>query len=410
MNLNYKKIDVIGLGRANTEMVFMLKNKGYNIVLHDKNIPNEKLLNRIKEANIETYFGENYLENLDGDLIIRTPGMYFKHPALIKKNVTTEIGLFIEHCPCKTIGITGSDGKTTTTSLIADILKNEGYRVHIGGNIGLPMLYNINNIQKDDFAVVELSSFQLADMKVSPNIAVVTNISPNHLDVHHTMEEYFSCKANILKYQKENDMAILGPDSFLPFVKGSLRKFNESKLPFDKEEIKLAGEHNYQNMLAAYNAVKDFVSKEAVLKTAKTFSGVEHRLEFVKEVAGVSFYNDSIATTPTRTMAGLKSFPKKVILIAGGYDKLIPFNPMKEVLNEKVKTLILIGNTAKKIGSLYDGKDIFYMDSLENAVKKAKEIAISGDVVLMSPACASFDMFKDFETRGEVFKELVKAL
>ena len=214
-------------------------------------------------------------------------------------------------------------------------------------------------------------------MKVSPNIAVVTNISPNHLDVHHTMEEYFSCKANILKYQKENDIAILGPDSFLPFVKGSLRKFNESKLPFDKEEIKLAGEHNYQNMLAAYNAVKDFVSKKAVLKTARTFSGVEHRLEFVKEVAGVSFYNDSIATTPTRTMAGLKSFPKKVILIAGGYDKLIPFNPMKEVLNEKVKALILIGNTAKKIGSLYDGKDIFYMDSLENAVKKADVTAIA---------------------------------
>jgi UDP-N-acetylmuramoylalanine--D-glutamate ligase len=351
---------------------------------------------------------------------------------------------FFDICPCKKIGITGSDGKTTTTSIIAQLLKNEGLQVHVGGNIGNPLLCSADDIEKDDIVVLELSSFQLISMKKCPEIAVVTNLSPNHLDVHKDMAEYKEAKRNIFLRQNPNDTAVFNLDNqytedYASFATGSIRYFSRlSKTDkgfycegeniyscFDGvvskimkiSDIKLPGVHNIENFLAAFTAVYGLVSKETMIKTAHSFSGVAHRLEFVRELDGIRFYNDSIASGPTRTIAGLRSFDQKVILIAGGKDKNIPFDELGEQIVKHVKTLVLTGLTADKIKKAvedapnYKGApDIIIQEDFTDAVITAAQIAKSGDIVILYPDCTSFDRFKNFEERGNMFKEIVSRL
>ena len=360
--------------------------------------------------------------------------------------VTSEMELFFELCPCKIYAVTGSDGKTTTTSVIAEFLKAQGFRVFLGGNIGFPLLPRIEQIGPDDRAVVELSSFQLISMRKSPDVAVVTNVAPNHLDVHKDMQEYIDAKRNIYLHQGGLSRTVINADneitaSFLPEIRGEALQFSRKTTPklgcylaedgtltmadrhsvtpvLHMEEIKIPGIHNVENYLAAISAVWGEVSKETIVEVAKSFAGVEHRIELVRELDGVKWYNDSIASSPTRTIAGLNSFRQKIILIAGGYDKKIPFEPLAPKILEKVKVLILMGVTAPKIeaavtscaGYAESGLRILHVSSMQEAVEQAKQAAGEGDIVSLSPACASFDLYPDFEARGRHFKELVKAL
>ena len=448
-----KDVTFIGLGVSHRLLVSLFAQKGAHVTIRDRRTREQmgEDYDTLRAQGIDFILGENYLDHLDGDMIFRTPGMYFYNEALQKarkegKVVTSEMEVFFDLCPCRLIAVTGSDGKTTTTTLIGELLKAQGKRVHIGGNIGRPLLAHIEEMEPEDYAVVELSSFQLLSMRESPDVAVVTNIAPNHLDVHGTMEEYIGAKRNILLHQNAFSTAVLGADSetamsLAPDVRGKLLTFsihgpvergaymdengdiffadngNVIKV-MNRDKIKIPGDHNVLNYLAAVCATWGLVEMENILHTAETFGGVEHRIELVRTLDGVRWYNDSIATSPTRTIAGLNAFDQKVILLAGGYDKKIPFLPLAPKIIEKVKALILMGVTADKIEdtvrgfSGYDEKKlpIYRVGSMEEAVNKARAIAGEGDIVTLSPACASFDMYPNFEARGEHFKSLVHGL
>ncbi|MDR3645689.1 MAG: UDP-N-acetylmuramoyl-L-alanine--D-glutamate ligase, partial [Clostridia bacterium] len=343
------------------------------------------------------------------------------------------------------IAVTGSDGKTTTTTVISEMLASQGLTVHLGGNIGHPLLPEIANIAPGDMAVVELSSFQLISMRRSPDIAVVTNVSPNHLDIHKDMQEYISAKRNVFLHQNAFGRAAVNLDnditaSFVPeargqcfvfsrrrpveygaYLEGGVLRFNDGMRVHDVMEardIRIPGMHNVENYLAAISALWGVVSSENMRKVARSFAGVEHRNELVRELGGVKYYNDSIATSPTRTIAGLDSFDRSVILIAGGYDKHIPFDVLGPKVVEKVKRLILLGKTADKIEEAvraaqgFDAEKlpVVKVATLEDAVADARGHAAPGDIVTLSPACASFDGFRNFEERGRIFKEIVCGL
>lgn len=441
-----KKIAFIGIGVSHEELIFKFAQAGALVTLCDKrNADDISEKDKLIKAGVALKTGADYLENIDADMVLRTPGMYYNHPALLKMRengifLTGEMELFFELCPCRIYAITGSDGKTTTSNLIAQMLKASGKTVHLGGNLGRALLPVCDKIQKDDIAVVELSSFQLISMKKSPALAVVTNISPNHLDVHGTMEEYVGAKKNIFLYQSENDRLILNADNepckklqndakakveFFSYGKGEGKAFLDSdgylclnnERIMHKSLIKLPGEHNVENYLTAIAAVGDEVGGDVIRSVAENFGGVEHRIEFVREVNGTRYYNDSIASSPTRSIAGLKAFDKKVILIAGGYDKNLSFDPLAPIIKERVKLLITLGVTAEKIekavleeSSSLPVPEIVRVTNMEKAVSTAHKHASDGDIVLLSPACASFDMYRNFEIRGKHFKELVNAL
>ena len=359
--------------------------------------------------------------------------------------LTSEMEVFFQVCPCKIIAVTGSDGKTTTTSLIAEMLKNAGRTVHVGGNIGKPLLSEADAMGKDDVAVLELSSFQLMTLQASPDIAVFTNLSPNHLDVHKSMEEYAQAKENIFSHQGPGDLAIFNQDNDLTRemaarAPGRVMRFSrqgpveegtyvedgmiyvahngQKRALFAADRILIPGQHNVENYLAAIAAVQGLVPDEVILHTAETFPGVEHRIELVRTKDGVRYYNDSIASSPTRTLAGLRSFHQKVILIAGGYDKKIPFDVLGKAVQDHVKTLVLTGHTAEKIrqavvqaeGYQEGHPAILMEDDFKQAVLAASQAAQEGDVVILSPACASFDHFKNFAQRGQTFKAIVNEL
>lgn len=452
-----KKIAVIGVGVSNTDVIRMFARKGLDVTLCEHKTREQlgELARELKNLGVKLL--GDYADSLPKyDMIIRAPGVYFNKPELKAAReagsiVTSEMELFFDLCPCKIYAVTGSDGKTTTTSVIAEMLKAEGKTVHLGGNIGRALLPIVETVKPDDRAVVELSSFQLISMRHSPDVAVVTNVAPNHLDVHGTMEEYIDAKKNLLLHQGAMSRTVLNADnditaSFGELVRGVRWSFSrKEEVSFgayadeageiyvayrdedgsrrlthlmNQKEIRIPGMHNVENYLAAISAVWGEVSVDTIRKVAAEFAGVEHRIEFVRELNGVKWYNDSIASSPTRTIAGLKSFDQKLIIIAGGYDKKIPFEPMVPYLLTKVKALILIGLTAPKIEAavkadpgyspeilpIYHGKD------LQDAVNIAHKIARSGDIVSLSPACASFDSFPNFEVRGRKFKEMVHAL
>lgn len=452
--LDGKRIDVIGFGVSNSQLVFKLVENGAVVKLHDKRTADKFMpqqLERLKAAGVALSLGDGYLDDLDGGVIFRTPGMPFTHPKLIEarkkgKVVTSELEVFMRLCPCPTYGITGSDGKTTTSSILAAIFQKAGRTVHLGGNIGKPLLTILDKIKPNDICVVELSSFQLLSMRCSPDVAVVTNIAPNHLDVHRDMQEYVGAKRNILLHQGAFSKAVLSADNegaaaFADDVRGRLSYFSRKErlengawLDSDgkiyhstagkatylmhRDDIILPGLHNVENVLAAISAAWGAATPKDICAAVSEFSGVEHRIEFVRENNGVRWYNDSIATSPTRMIAGLYSFDEKLIVIAGGYDKKIPFEPMVKPVIERVKVLVLTGDTADKIeaavrageGFEESGMRIFRAENLADAVKIANENAFFGDTVTLSPACASFDAFDNFEQRGRYFKELVNAL
>ncbi len=450
-----KKVAFIGTGVSHNELIKLFLEKKISVTICDKKNKedfNQNLYNTFLSMGAKFSLGENYLDAIySSDIVFRTPGMYYNNPALIKARemgivVTSEMEVFFDLCPCKTYAVTGSDGKTTTTTLISEFFKAEGRTVYLGGNIGKALLPLAENMKQTDVAVVELSSFQLLSMRKSPDVAVITNIAPNHLDIHGTMEEYIGAKCNLIMHQNAFSKTVLNNDNeptmnLKGMVRGKLstfsRKTQVNNGAFLNEkgilcysnygevteiipmaEIKIPGIHNVENFLTAISAVWGEVSINSIKNVAHEFGGVEHRIEFVRELDGVRWYNDSIATSPTRVLAGLASFNQKLIVIAGGYDKKIPFEPLAKPVNDKVKILILLGVTADKIEKTvtsYEGYDdnklkIVRVKTLEEAVSTARDLAEKGDIITLSPACASFDMYPNFEVRGQHFKRLVNEL
>ena len=445
-SLQGKRIVVLGLGVSNRPLVRLLLRYGCTVVGCDKT-PRENLdpeLLELERQGCVLQVGEGYLDDLSADIVFRTPGMHPDNPALQKlraagAEVTSEMEVFFELCPCMILAVTGSDGKTTTTTLISEMLKAAGKTVWVGGNIGTPLLSKIDDMKVTDFAVVELSSFQLMDMRRSAHVAVVTNLAPNHLDVHKDMDEYVDAKKNIFRYQLADDVLILNQDNAITasFIgNGKTRFFSRKEkleqgisldgsmicrdgVPvLDTREIVIPGIHNVENYMAAILAVEDLVDDEIIRKVAREFGGVEHRIELVRVKDGVKFYNDSIASSPSRTIAGLNSFSQKVLLIAGGYDKHIPYDVLGPVICEHVKKLYVNGQTADQIRKAVEESpnyipgtpEIIDCGDFTTAVHRAAVDAESGDVVLMSPASAAFDQFKNFMVRGDYFKKLVKEL
>ena len=449
-----KKIAFIGVGVTNTDCIRLFAKKGAEVSVLDRKSREQlgALADEFEQSGIRLVLGDGYLDGLTGyDAVFRAPGMYFHHPPLEKARqegavITSEMELFFRLCPCKTYAVTGSDGKTTTTTLIAEMLKASGKKVYKGGNIGRALLPVVEEVSSDDAAVVELSSFQLISMRQSPDVAVITNVAPNHLDVHRDMQEYIDSKKNLILHQDGFSRTVLNRDNAITrdmtgLVRGELLTFSRQEAPrfgaylrqdgmlcmrchgaeteiLPMEQIQLPGLHNVENFLAAYSAVWGDVPVEIMARTAREFGGVEHRMELVRELGGVKWYNDSIGTSPTRTIAGLKAFGQKIILIAGGYDKKIPYEPLAPYLCEKVSHLILMGATGPKIQQAleacpdYDGQHpaLHWAESMEQAVQTADGLAGSGDIVALSPASASFDLYPNFEKRGEHFKRLVAAL
>ncbi len=448
-----KKVYVIGLGVSHKELIPVLKAHGIDVTVCDKSEKYEAENKAILDAiGVKYLLGKDYPEYFDeADVIFRTPGMYYLDPVLTRARergivVTSETEMFFDHCPCPIYAVTGSDGKTTTTTLIYEMLKAAGKTVHLGGNIGYPLYARIEQVKEEDVAVVELSSFQLLSMRTSPQVSVITNITPNHLNVHKDMKEYIDAKCNILLHQNAFTKTVLSRDNETTYelrelVRGELKTFSRhqkvengaylnedgylvrvkqgaEEILLHKDEIRIPGIHNVENYLTAIAAVGDAVSKEKIVEVAKNFGGVEHRIEYVKTVDGVRYYNDSIATSPTRTIAGLHAFTQKLIVIAGGYDKNIPYEPLGEDVNACVKILILLGKTGPKIEKAvkehpsYDPKQIEIINAatLEEAVQTARKVAKPGDVVTLSPASASFDLYRNFEERGQHFKRLVMEL
>ena len=447
--LRGKRVAVLGIGVSNTPLIKMLLRADVAVTACDKN-PRENFGGQIEELEslgAEVRLGPDYLEGLDQDVIFRTPGLRPDVPQLLAARergsvLTSEMEAFFEVCPCKIIGVTGSDGKTTTTTIIAELLKAAGYSTYVGGNIGRPLLPDADGMLPTDVAVVELSSFQLMTMERSPQIAVVTNLAPNHLDVHKSMSEYVAAKENVFSHQDGEGLVVLNRDNeitrgFAQTAKGRVTLFSRREalergvsvkdgaiwvsnaagsravLPLDG--ILLPGEHNVENYMAAIGALDGLVPTEVIRAFAKLFGGVEHRIELVRPLNGVRYYNDSIASSPSRTIAGLRSFREKVILIAGGYDKHIPFEVLGPEVTAHVKHLVLTGATAPKIRASVEAApdyapgrpEIAEYGDFTQAVLAAHALARPGDVVILSPACASFDKFRNFMERGEAFKKII---
>ncbi len=442
-----RRVCAIGIGVSNVPLIEFLLGCGANVTACDKKAKTElgEVAKKLEELGVTLICGEDYLKNLDFEIIFKTPGMRpdVKELEDARKKgsiVTSEMELFFELCPCKIIAVTGSDGKTTTTTLIYETLKKAGYTCHLGGNIGRPLIGDIEEITEKDMAVLELSSFQLYTMKKSPDVAVITNLAPNHLDWHTDLNEYLEAKKNIFKFQSGENTLVLNHDNDVtdPLDKESaagVRKFSrvgnvdngvmllgndivyvdgsKTEKIMEKSDIRLPGEHNVENYMAMAAAVKDFVKPETIKEVALNFGGVPHRIEFVKEIGGVKFYNDSIASSPSRTTAALNSFDEKIILIAGGYDKKIPFDDLGKLICKKVKNLVLVGHTADKIKAAVDsagGVPTEVCSDFKDAVLTAYKTAKEDDIVVLSPACASFDLFKNFEERGNLFKQIVNEI
>ena len=447
-NVAGKNITVIGIGISNLPLIKYLVSLGANVTACDRRSAEDLGENytELEKLGVKFNLGDGYLNNLSGDMIFKTPGMRYDVPELLKAKengsiVTSEMEVFFEVCPSHIIAVTGSDGKTTTTTLIHKMMTDAGYKTWLGGNIGNPLLTDTEKMKENDWVILELSSFQLHTMRKSPEIAVITNISPNHLDMHKDYKEYIDAKKNIMLYQNEGDTLIVNADNQVTAdigksANGAVKYFSRNGMAdvyldgniikrgiveiLNIKDIKIPGMHNVENYMAAIAAVSGLVSKDVIVNVAKTFGGVEHRIELVRTLDGVKYYNSSIDSSPNRTINTLRVFPNKVIMIAGGKDKGIPYDEIGPALAEHVKVLILIGATSDKIQEALDaeinkpgnGKDIEVIraTSYEDAVNTARSKAHDGDVVLLSPASTSFDMFRNFEERGNLFKKIVNEL
>lgn len=449
-SLQGKTVAVIGIGVSNRPLIELLAARGISVTARDRQQRQAlgDYAGHLEAMGCRLCLGEEYLDGLNEDVIFRTPGMRPDVPELAAavargSTLTSEMEVFFEVCPCPIIAVTGSDGKTTTTTIIAELLRSAGKTVHLGGNIGHPLLAETPSIQPEDVAVLELSSFQLMTMGRSPHIAVITNLSPNHLDVHKDFAEYITAKENIFTHQNTQDIAVFNADNsitaqqaeralgrarlfsrknevedgvFLRDGKIIARHGGQERVVMNREDIRLPGEHNVENYLAAIAAVDGMVSDDRIAAFARSFGGVEHRIELIRTLDGVRWYNDSIASSPSRTIAGLRAFPEKVILIAGGKDKGISYAELGPVVNDHVKLLLLCGATAGVIresveqAENYQGLEIIDVADYHQAAQIARERAAEGDVVILSPASTSFDRFKNFMERGKAFKEVVNGL
>lgn len=450
--LKLSKIAVIGAGVSNTPLIKYLIELNCDITLFDSkelNELNDDIKNLINKKKIKSSLGDNSLDKLVGfDIIFRSPSMlptnkYLQDEKSRGAIITTEVEQVIKYSNAKVIGVTGSKGKTTTTTIINEILKSMGYITHLGGNIGIPLFDKIESIKETDIVVLELSSFQLMNMEVSPDIAVVTNISPDHLDIHSSYEEYIDAKKYLFKNQVKDNLLVLNYDDEIvkefskdsnsnikyfsnTYIKDSYVledkyiTYNKEKV-IDTTKLYLRGKHNYLNICASLNAIKEFinVSNLELESIISEIRGVHHRLEYVKEINGVKWYNDSASTTPDKSLAGINAFDEDIILIAGGYDKNISYEPLAKPIVNKVSKLILFGATKDKIYDVvmkelkcqeHPKTRVYVMDTLEEVVSTANRIGEPGEVVLFSPASASFDMFKNAYSRGDLFKKLVNKL
>lgn len=439
-----KNIAVIGIGISNSPLIDFLLKHGASVTAYDRksraDIP--ELAAELENKGVRLVLGDNYLDRIDGDLIFKTPGMRYDVPALVSARekgieVTSEIEVLFDVCPGKIIAVTGSDGKTTTTTLIHKFLECAGKKTRLGGNIGKPLLPECEEIEPDEWVVLELSSFQLHTLKKSPDVAVITNITPNHLDWHTDYAEYIDAKKNIMKHQDKDGLLVTNnrndeTKKLIGEANGRVRTFSAyadadiylkdgkilygNEILLDTNDIKVMGMHNVENFMTAIGAVYDIVDKDVFTKVAKGFTGVEHRIEFVRELDGVRYYNSSIDSSPNRSINTLNVFADNVVMIAGGKDKGIPYDEIGPSVVEHVKTLVLIGKTADKIEDVVISCDkdrkvkIIRATTYPEAVQLAKANAKAGDVVLLSPASTSFDMFVNFEERGNLFKELVHQL
>ena len=448
-SLRNKTVAVLGVGVSNTPLVRLLLQNGVSVAVCDKRTRQQMgaLADELERGGCTLRLGPDYLEGLHEDVIFRTPGLRPDMPQIaaavsVGSVLTSEMEAFFQVCPCPIIAVTGSDGKTTTTTIIAELLKAAGKTVWLGGNIGHPLLCDADRMHLEDYAVLELSSFQLMTMERSPHIAVVTNLAPNHLDMHRNMAEYVAAKENIFRHQRTGDIAVFNADNAITaeqssravgrsrlfsrqseqrdgvFLRGEdivCRSAAGERVIMTTSDIKIPGVHNVENYMAAIAAVDGLVPDDIIRDFARSFGGVEHRIELVRTYKGVRYYNDSIASSPSRTIAGLRSFQEKVILIAGGYDKHIPFDVLGPEVTAHVKLLVLCGATAEKIRAAVEAApdyhpghpEILEVTPFRAAVEAARDRAVSGDVVTLSPACAAFDQFKNFAERGKTFKEIV---
>ena len=449
-----RKVAIIGLGVSNLPLIDYFHEKKSQVTVFDSREIGEiskEIIDKVTNYAMKMSLGKGYLSKLQGfDLILRSPSCLptvqeLEEEANRGAIVTTEVELLMKMCPCQVIGVTGSDGKTTTTTLIYEILKNAGYNCYVGGNIGTPLFTKLHEIKPDDKVVLELSSFQLMGMEVSPSISVITNITPNHLNVHKDYEEYIEAKKNIFKYQDRDGILILNYDNEITkncsaetkgkviffsgkekldngyIVDGDVIKECDDKLRkhiVSVKELTIRGKHNYENICCALAATKTLVDVSKALEVIKSFPGVEHRIEFVKEINGVKWYNDSASSTPSRTISGLNAFDEEIVLIAGGADKNLDYTPIAKPILDKVKTLILMGQTSGKIFDSVKAEEenenkeinIYMVNSLSQAVILAKRYSVPGQVVLFSPASTSFDMFKNMYDRGHQFKDIVNKM
>jgi UDP-N-acetylmuramoylalanine--D-glutamate ligase len=451
-----KKITVMGLGLfgGGVGAVKYLVSQGANVTVTDLKSAEElsASLKLLGDLPIKLRLGKHYEEDfVNVDMLVVSPAVPddSKFLEIAFKNsirIDSELSIFFRLCPAPIIGITGSNGKSTTTSLLGEMLKESGIKTWVGGNIGISLLENLKEIKPDDVVVLEISSFQLeylARIEASPHISIVTNIAPNHLDRHKTMENYIGIKKAIIQYQQERDYAIMNYDD--PILKkwetkghqlwfsttkelehGAFLKDNEIIINHNSKstvipcstQIKIKGIHNWQNIMAAsYAATLMHADVESIKNAITGFAGLEHRLEHVHTINEVQYYNDSKATTPEAAIAGIKAFDSPTILIAGGYDKQVSLHQFAQECVRNTKCVILIGDTAKTIQELIqDIKDekikpeVYMAASLDESIKKASEVAEPGDIVLLSPACASFGMFTNYEERGKKFKEFVSQL
>lgn len=448
-----KRVTVIGAGVSNRPLIGLLAEAGVCLTVCDK-ASSEALGDFYIEntaKGVRFAVGEGYMDAIDGDIIFRTPGMHPNHPALRAAAergaiVTSEMELFLSLCPCRVFAVTGSDGKTTTTTLIARLLENAGYTVWLGGNIGRPLLSDVDKMKPSDTVVLELSSFQLHSMKCAPAVALITNISPNHLDVHPSYQDYIDAKKQVFRGQSADARLVLNLDNdqtvaCAPEAKGAVSWFSRNRTVVDgaflradgmiclavhgesteilpASELRIPGVHNIENMMAAFAAVSGYVDAEIMRQTARMFTGVAHRLEKIRVLRDVTYINDSIASSPNRTIAGLSCFAEKVILIAGGKDKGISYDAIGPAICQHVKKLFLTGMTAEVIRAAVEkapeyhvgAPEIHMIDGFDDSIRAASAAAEAGDTVLLSPASTSFDRFKNFEERGDRFRRVVEEL
>ena len=458
---NGKQVVMIGAARQGLALSRYLAQKGAKVILNDRR--EDDLLvdarQELSDLEITWVTGGHPFEILDGtDLVCLSGGVPLDLPLVIEAEnrgipLSNDSQIFLEEAPCPVIGITGSAGKSTTTALVGEIARlhfqqrKPNNTVWVGGNIGNPLIQYLDQMKENDIAVMELSSFQLEIMTSSPHIAVILNLTPNHLDRHKTMAAYTSAKANILTNQGPDDIAILNRDDVQSRlihneIKGRLITFGLNE-PYNKQDatfykrgklylqasgqiakiikadqINLPGTHNLYNVLAAIAicAAASF-SMQAIYEGITSFTGIAHRLEFVREWGGADWYNDSIATAPERAMAAINSFDRPIVLLAGGRDKDLPWDKFANLVHQKVDHLVIFGETvdliSSAVGEVVPEQRPYTIDrcaGLEEAVKIAAERVEPGDIVLLSPGGTSFDEFVDFEERGKRFTQWVKEL